>query len=600
MKMSLPQLGEENYFTWAKIMTLVLKRDKLWYGHIVPMEERAALAAQQQVRVAQGNAEDNGQEAANADEADRNDRSEAGHDDHNDEKWQEDDLQAMILLLSYIENEQIYKTVDKHTARDLWEALEPTSEADDIMRLEKDLKALKLSQFESVKAMAKKIKSTWAALLAAGQRTSMKEIDVVRTIVHGLPTNYRLNKVLMIDKLESGSSLSLDSVLRQLESAEQSLKEEEACNRARPGQSGFVAQDRDEDRPERRRGNRREKDQTVCHYCDKPGHYARECRKKKADKERANLAAAPSPIAFTMTHERDTMMMSPGSQPFHSLRLVRQHRKRCSVRRPGACPLPADCMYSCRRVPNLQHFEDFKKGLDSKVSKKIRTENFDFLSNFSFSLKTFSQPTRIRSKETSSSSAFSAQEKGDNDRCSYIRPFILDSGATGHYSSADRKCFTNYVEKLIPINTAMSGQAMIAQGVGDLPGMLEDERGDLHHTVITNVMHVPTLDQDLFSMVAFIDAGANVKVTAREIIVSKDGLRFSAGPLHGAFLSTRRPVCTRCVGDGHHWRDRAPPSREIWPCESGTTTTHHRRSRAMQTTRDPRRSHKKGQGRQQD
>ena len=185
-------------------------------------------------------------------------------------------------------------------------------------------------------------------------------------------------------------------------------------------------------------------------------------------------------------------------------------------------------MYSCRRVPNLQHFEDFKKGLDSKVSKKIRTENFDFLSNFSFSLKTFSQPTRIRSKETSSSSAFSAQEKGDNDRCSYIRPFILDSGATGHYSSADRKCFTNYVEKLIPINTAMSGQAMIAQGVGDLPGMLEDERGDLHHTVITNVMHVPTLDQDLFSMVAFIDAGANVKVTAREIIVSKDGLRFSA------------------------------------------------------------------------
>ena len=42
----------------------------------------------------------------------------------------------MILLLSHIENEQIYKTVDKHTARDLWEALERTSEADDIMRLE--------------------------------------------------------------------------------------------------------------------------------------------------------------------------------------------------------------------------------------------------------------------------------------------------------------------------------------------------------------------------------------------------------------------------------------------------------------------------------
>jgi hypothetical protein len=227
LKLSVPRLDDENYFSWARIMELVLKSNGLWIGHFdIEVAAAEALKDEEQQR---GNAQ----------------RQHA--------EWVQKDLSAMIMILTNIGDGQQYKTVGKETARALWEALKPATAADDVMRLEKELKALKLSHFESVKAMAKKVKSIWAALLAAGDLTTMNETDLVRSIVHGLPSSYRLNKVLMLHEIESGKELNLDSVLRQLESAEQGLKEEESCNGAKPGQSGFMAQQESSGSSDRRK-----------------------------------------------------------------------------------------------------------------------------------------------------------------------------------------------------------------------------------------------------------------------------------------------------------------------------------------------------------
>lgn len=496
LKLSVPRLDDENYFSWARIMELVLKSNGLWIGHF-DIEVAAAEALKDEEHEQRGNAQ----------------RQHA--------EWVQKDLSAMIMILTNIGDGQQYKTVGKETARALWEALKPATAADDVMRLEKELKALKLSHFENVKAMAKKIKSIWAALLAAGNLTTMKETDLVRSIVHGLPSTYRLNKVLMLHEIESGKELNLDSVLRQLESAEQGLKEEESCNGAKPGQSGFMAQQESSGSSDRRKPARRNKN-IVCFYCEKKGHIASKCRKKKADKakekERANLASGGSPIAFTLTQV--------DAEPDDTPDLLSSDDESSDEETSSQTwsELPARELDSPNRPPSSGCLIETGEPSGSHKTK-IVVENESGLT------KTFlAEGGPIKSQETRkySPSPLIVGKKESIDQHPTIRYCVLDSGATSHYSKADRRFFTNYAKRRVPISTAKSGEKMFAEGVGDLSCLVEDDEGNLHPVIFTQTLHVPNLGHDLLSMTAFLDAGAKIEVTARQIIIKKGNLRFSA------------------------------------------------------------------------
>lgn len=214
------------------------------------------------------------------------------------------DKKALAQIILHVEDFHLATLVGCATSKIAWERLKAIYQAKTNARklvLRKELIQLKMGATESLTVYAARAKDIQTQLRSAGDE--IKDQDVALQFLAGLPPAYgTMSTVLTAGEQE----LNIDNMLPKLLNVEQMAQPErpsEAALYAKPN-GGYGRGRGNGSRSNGRSfssGNRfgsggRHNNSTAgkrrCFYCDKPGHIAAECRKKKADEQTASQRPA--------------------------------------------------------------------------------------------------------------------------------------------------------------------------------------------------------------------------------------------------------------------------------------------------------------------
>jgi hypothetical protein len=163
------------------------------------------------------------------------------------------------------------------TAAEAWAKLESMyaqKSQHRIQNLRDQLYSLVMGSSESMTAYFARARGIWNELQSLGHATT--ESDVVWSVLKGLPS--RFSVIATILRSSSGTpALTLDSALGQLLTFEMSSTGNGSGGSGgsgdQPSSDGLVTAHVATSKP-------------VCHYCKKPGHFIRECRRRIASEAR--------------------------------------------------------------------------------------------------------------------------------------------------------------------------------------------------------------------------------------------------------------------------------------------------------------------------
>lgn len=203
--------------------------------------------------------------------------------------WVKDNSKAMSLISTAIERKQLRGLITCSIARDMWMTLtgiyEQKSASSRLLLLQRYHEYRMKSQ-DSVIQHVSKVQNLASQLKDAGQ--DITEVDIMAKILGSLPAKY------------STLATAWDSVPVEEQRVgallERLIKEECRLTIKSETTSAFSAVSTDDkknrdprgnkDRKNYRQSDQHNKSQQECYYCKKRGHFARECYKKKRDKQK--------------------------------------------------------------------------------------------------------------------------------------------------------------------------------------------------------------------------------------------------------------------------------------------------------------------------
>ncbi len=187
-------------------------------------------------------------------------------------------MKALALIVFNISTSLIPVVRICTTASEAWRKLEglyAQRSENHIQTLRENLAALVLGSSETISDYFARARGIWNELVSLGHTTT--ESDVVWSILKGLPSRFTI--IVSILK-SSTAALTLDSIMGQLLSADQATQVVPTTENAMVASS-----------------------KPVCHYCKKPGHLIRDCRKRiNAEARRGQAPPPPAPAPVPTPH----------------------------------------------------------------------------------------------------------------------------------------------------------------------------------------------------------------------------------------------------------------------------------------------------------
>jgi hypothetical protein len=145
-----------------------------------------------------------------------------------------------------------------------------------IQHLREQLSVVALGATESISSYFARARGIWNELVTLGHHTT--ETDVVWSILKGLPSRFLV--IVSILRASPPEGLTLDSALTQILNFEQPAATPTPDGAVTAHVAQFVKR---------------------CHYCKKPGHLIRDCRKRIAHEARNAENPNPAPVAHPAT-----------------------------------------------------------------------------------------------------------------------------------------------------------------------------------------------------------------------------------------------------------------------------------------------------------
>jgi hypothetical protein len=203
---------------------------------------------------------------------------------------------AYSLIKLHLKNNQLASVRAYNTAAAVWERLRAKNQrttATSKLQLREKLATLRMEQGESLESYWDRGRDVWNSMILAGD--TVQELDITMALLRGLPKEYRSYKHSMDARVPG---LQLDEVLSDLLPVEQDIKEDqEEESRA------FLASKSSRNAAIQNIKPDNQKNGNTCHYCKKPGHYIKDCRKRIREQ-----GAGPSGgRAVAMTAQVDTV-----------------------------------------------------------------------------------------------------------------------------------------------------------------------------------------------------------------------------------------------------------------------------------------------------
>ena len=210
----------------------------------------------------------------------------------------ESDKLARGLIILHLKD-HLYPFVKKlDTAKAVWDKLEALYKARSkarINQLRRELAGLRKLTGESVTKYVARAEGLRDQLLQAGDE--LESGDIISSVLNGLPREYHV----AVQILEASSEeLSLSDILSRLLQAEHRLRKDDLPSEGdASAYAGMVPPRVPTAGFKKLTGDNKER--RSCYYCGKPGHIAKDCRKKKRDKGGPGASADAAPPSAMAT-----------------------------------------------------------------------------------------------------------------------------------------------------------------------------------------------------------------------------------------------------------------------------------------------------------
>ncbi|GIL74079.1 hypothetical protein Vretimale_10366 [Volvox reticuliferus] len=190
------------------------------------------------------------------------------------------------LLIKNVKDHHLQTVTDAANAKEAWDALAETLAANNNARrlaLRQEFSRLKMEDGEALTKYIARARQLRSDLLGTGQ--NVDESDLALAILQGLPSKYEMLSLALTTRDGELDLTTVTSKLSAFETSKSESKEKESAAFAAVGNpaagSGSYGRNAGGNGASSQRSN------VICHYCKKPGHFIRDCRKRQADR-RAN------------------------------------------------------------------------------------------------------------------------------------------------------------------------------------------------------------------------------------------------------------------------------------------------------------------------
>ena len=195
----------------------------------------------------------------------------------------ENDNAARSFLLLHVKDHVLPFIRNMETARKMWEALESLHRSKSrarVNQLRREMAQLKKGLKEPVAKYISRAEGIRDQLLAAGD--TLDTTDIISTVLNGLPSSYDTAVMILEAEADNREVLDLSDVLSRLLVHEQRLRKNDGPVNEAEASAFAGAGGPPSARPGQ--GGRPSDKSKTCFYCGKPGHIAKDCRKKKRDR----------------------------------------------------------------------------------------------------------------------------------------------------------------------------------------------------------------------------------------------------------------------------------------------------------------------------
>ena len=182
-------------------------------------------------------------------------------------------------------------------------------------------------------------------------------------------------------------------------------------------------------------------------------------------------------VQEAIRHEEQKMKQVTEYSPDSSSALM---SNRGTGKRSHYKPRSPPICYKCQQKGHISHYCTKQPSTsDSHKAKSARANTTD---------------------NSSSDEAFISNSKLPSDQCYNANRWVIDSGATRHMTPS-RDLFANYIELDQPEHVGLGdGHLLTAVGVGQIKVKMKLGNKTPHNSVLTDVLHVPGLACNLFSV----------------------------------------------------------------------------------------------------
>jgi hypothetical protein len=394
------------------------------------------------------------------------------------ERWEYQDLVARYLLSQRLPDTTAMRLSSYTTAQMRWARVNEEFTAKSVYAqndLEQAFFEMRCPKDGDVRTFLTSVRYKREELAAAGVRVTNR--DYQRTVLRGIPEDLAkfASQLLAAARLTRQQSVvDTDTLIDHICEEAERLKNRRARGQnkgagKKDGEDEALAATGSEGGKKRRKGK--------CHNCDKPGHWARECRSPKKDKDE-NAATS------TTSASTSNAKAKPENKPVGSANAVTTYDYEGDGFWMAEEVVDHAQLVSADPDPLLQEGEDLDEGSEAYFSwsgpADWACEN---------------EPGHWLGEEGELAGAIITSAEEDRD----TRVELYDSGATRHISPY-KDDFTDYAPLSPPVllNTA-NQQRFQAIGLGSLPIRVPsgDEDSEL---ILRDVLHAPSVAYTLVSL----------------------------------------------------------------------------------------------------